>query len=58
LAVAVVVFSRAKINLIDTVMFNITAAFLNYSIPKVIKKISKFEIASSTIIVTNNRHYI
>ena len=45
-------------NLIDAVVFNTTTIFLNYSISKIVKEISEFEIASSAIIVTNNRYYI
>ena len=58
LAVAVVAFSGAKINLTDAVMFNTTATFLDYSISEVVEEISKFETASSTVMVTNNRHYV
>ena len=45
-------------NLTDAVVFNITTTFLDYSISEVVKEIGEFETASSTIIVTNNRHRI
>ena len=45
-------------NLIDAVMFNITTIFLDYSVSKVIEEIGEFEMASSTITITNNRHRI
>ena len=58
LVVIVVIFSGAEMNLTDAVMFNITATFLDYSISEVIEEIGKFETASSTITITNNRHRI
>ena len=58
MAVAVVVFSGAKMNLTDAVVFNTTTTFLNYSVSKIVEEISEFETVSSASTVTNNRHRV
>ena len=52
-AIIVIIFFRSKIYFTDTVMFCIAAIFLNYSVSKIVKEVSKLKIASSTIINTN-----
>jgi hypothetical protein len=56
LAVIVVAFSRTKINLIDIVMFHITAILLDHNVSKVIKEVSKFETSGSTIASMDSRY--
>jgi hypothetical protein len=56
LAVTVVALSRAKVDLVYTVMFHITATFLNYNVSKVIEEFGEFEASGSTVTVTNSRY--
>jgi hypothetical protein len=44
------------VNLAYTVMFHITAAFLDYDVSKVIEEIGEFEASGSAVTVTNSRH--
>jgi hypothetical protein len=44
------------VNLTHTVMFHITATFLDYDVSKVIEEIGEFEASGSTITVANSRH--
>ena len=55
--IIVVVFSRTKIHLIETIMLSIVTVFLNYSVSENVDKVSEVEIASSTNRgSTNSRH--
>ena len=56
LAVAIVVFSRTKVNLTHTVMLNITTAFLNYNVSKAVDKVGKVETLGSTITSADSRY--
>jgi uncharacterized membrane protein len=55
LAVIVVTFSRAKMNLTDTVMFHITAILLDHNVSKVIEEVGEFKTSGSTIASTDSR---
>jgi hypothetical protein len=44
------------VDLTYTVMFHITATFLDYSVSKVIEEIGEFEASGSTVTVTNSRY--
>jgi hypothetical protein len=44
------------VDLTHTVMFHITAAFLDYDVSKVIEEIGEFEASGSAITFTNSRH--
>jgi uncharacterized membrane protein len=56
LAVAVVALSRSKVDLVHTVMFRITATFLDYDVSKAVEEIGEFETSGSAVAVTNSRH--
>jgi hypothetical protein len=56
LAVAVVAFSRAKMNLTDTVMFHTTAALLDYDVSKIVEEVGEFETSGGAVASTDNRH--
>jgi hypothetical protein len=44
------------VNLIHAVMFHTAAAFLNYSVSKVIEEVGEFETSGSTVTSTDSRH--
>jgi uncharacterized membrane protein len=56
LAVIVVILSRAKVNLIRTIVFYIVATFLNYSVSEDVDKVDEFETLGSTVTSTDSRH--
>ena len=57
LIIVVIIFSRTKMHLIETIMLSIVATFLDYSISENIDKISKVKAIDSTIRgSTNSRH--
>jgi hypothetical protein len=56
LAVAMVAFSRTKMNLVHMVMFHTIAAFLDYDVSKVVNAVSKFKMSGSTVTRTDSRH--
>ena len=58
LAVAVVAFSRAKMDLADAVVLSTTATFLNHSVSEIVEEVGEFEAAVSACTVTNNRHRV
>jgi uncharacterized membrane protein len=56
LAVVVVAFSRAEMNLIDTVMLYTTTTLLDHDVSKVVKEVGEFETSDSAITSTDSRH--
>ena len=56
LAVAMIAFSGAKVDLAHTVVLSITAAFLDYDVSKVVEEIGKFETSGGTVASTDSRH--
>jgi hypothetical protein len=44
------------VDLTHTVVFHITATFLDYNVSKVIEEIGEFEASGSAITVANSRH--
>jgi hypothetical protein len=56
LAVAIVAFSRAKMNLAHMVVFRTATAFLNYGVSKVVEEVGEFETSGSAIASTDSRH--
>jgi hypothetical protein len=44
------------VDLVYTVMFHTTAAFLNYDVSKVVEEIGEFEASGGAVTVTNSRH--
>jgi uncharacterized membrane protein len=56
LAVAIVAFSRTKMNLVHAVVFHTIAAFLDYNVSKVIDAIGEFETSGSAVTRTDSRH--
>jgi uncharacterized membrane protein len=56
LAVVVVAFSRAKMNLTYAVMLYTATAFLDYSVSEVVEKVGEFETSGSAITSTDSRH--
>ena len=56
LAVVMVTFSRAKMNLAYAVVFCTTATFLDYNVSKVVDNVGEFEASGSTVARTDSRH--
>jgi hypothetical protein len=56
LAVAIVAFSRTKMNLAHTVVFYIIAAFLDYDVSKVVDAVSEFKTSGGAVARTDSRH--
>jgi hypothetical protein len=56
LAVAMVAFSRTKMNLAHAVVFHTIAAFLDYDVSKVIDAVGEFKTSGSAIARTDSRH--
>jgi hypothetical protein len=56
LAVAIVVFSRTKMNLAHTVVFHTIAAFLDHDVSKVVNAVGEFETSGSAVARTDSRH--
>jgi hypothetical protein len=56
LAVAIVAFSRTKMNLAHAVVFCIIAAFLDYDVSKVVNTVSEFKTSDSAVTRTDSRH--
>jgi hypothetical protein len=56
LAIAVVVFSRAKMNLAHTAVFHTTATFLDHDVFKVVKEVGRFETSGGPVASTDSRY--
>jgi len=56
LAVAIVAFSRTKMNLTHAVVFHTAAAFLNHGVSKVVEEVGEFETSGSAVASTDSRH--
>ena len=56
LAVAMVAFSRTKVNLAHTVVLNTTAAFLDYDVSKAVDKVGKVETSGGAVASADSRH--
>jgi hypothetical protein len=56
LAVIVVALSRAKVNLIQTIMFHTVTTFLNHSVSENVDKVGEFETSGGAIASTDSRH--
>jgi hypothetical protein len=56
LAVAMVAFSRTKMNLAHMVVFHTIAAFLDYDVSKVVDAVSEFKMSGGAVARTDSRH--
>jgi hypothetical protein len=56
LAVTVVAFSRAKMNLAHAVVFYTAAAFLDYGVSEVVEEVGEFETSGGAVASTDSRH--
>ena len=56
LAVAMVAFSRTKVNLAHTVVLNTTAAFLDHDVFKAVDEVGKVETSGGAVASADSRH--
>jgi hypothetical protein len=56
LAVAVVAFSRAKVNLTRAIVFHTVATFLNHGVSENVDEVGEFEASGGAVASTDSRH--
>jgi hypothetical protein len=56
LAVAIVAFSRAKMNFAHTVVFRTAAAFLDHDVSEVVDDVGEFEASGGAVTRADSRH--
>ena len=56
LAVAIVAFSRAKVNLAHAIVFRTIAAFLDHDVSEGVDGVGEFKTADGAVAITNDGH--